>query len=76
VLSLRPKQAQPQVKEMTFVVDPESFHVMETVIVDGQGNVNDLTFSDIKVGSGLPDSTFRWTPPAGVRVIDTAKLGR
>src|SRR5436190_9252592 len=26
VLSLRPKQAQPQVKEMTFVVDPESFH--------------------------------------------------
>jgi len=76
VLSLRPKQAQPQVKEMTFVVDPETFHVVETVIVDGQGNVNDLTFSDIKVGSGLPDSTFRWTPPAGVRVIDTAKLGR
>jgi outer membrane lipoprotein carrier protein len=76
VLALRPKQAQPQVKEITFVVDPDTFHVMETVIVDGQGNVNDLTFSDIKVGSGLPDSTFHWTPPPGVRVIDTAKLGR
>ena len=35
-----------------------------------------MVFSDIKVGTGLPDSTFRWTPPAGVRVIDTAKLGR
>jgi len=76
VLSLRPKQAQPQVKEMTFVVDPDTFQVRETVIVDGQGNVNDMVFSDIKVGTGLPDSTFRWTPPAGVRVIDTAKLGR
>jgi outer membrane lipoprotein carrier protein len=76
VLSLRPKQAQPQVKEMTFVVDPDTFHVRETVIVDGQGNINDMVFSDIKVGTGLPDSTFHWTPPPGVRVIDTAKLGR
>jgi len=61
---------------MTFVVDPYTFQVRETVIVDGQGNVNDMVFSDIKVGTGLPDSIFRWTPPAGVRVIDTAKLGR
>jgi outer membrane lipoprotein carrier protein len=76
LLALRPKQAQPQVKEITFVVDPDSFQVRETVLIDGQGNVNDMLFSDIKVSSGLPDSTFRWTPPAGVRVIDTAKLAK
>jgi outer membrane lipoprotein-sorting protein len=46
------------------------------VLVDGQGNINDMLFSDIKINSGLSDATFRWTPPAGVRVIDTAKLGR
>ena len=76
VLSLRPRQPQPQVKDLTFVVDPDSFLVRESVLVDGQGNVNDMLFSDIKIGTGLPDSTFRWSPPAGIRVIDTAKLGK
>jgi outer membrane lipoprotein carrier protein len=76
VLALRPRQAQPQIKELTFVVDPDTFQVKESVLVDGQGNVNDMVFSDIKINTGLPDATFRWSPPAGVRVIDTAKLGR
>jgi outer membrane lipoprotein carrier protein len=76
VLALHPRQAQPQVKEITFVVDPETFLVRESVLVDGQGNINDMLFSDIKIGTGLSDSTFRWSPPSGVRVIDTAKLGK
>ena len=76
ILSLRPRQAQSQVKEITFVVDPDSFLVRESVLLDGQGNTNDMLFSDIKIGSGVPDSTFRWSPPAGTRVIDTAKLGK
>ena len=76
ILSLRPRQAQSQVKEITFVVDPDSFLVRESVLLDGQGNLNDMLFSDIKIGSGVPDSTFRWSPPAGTRVIDTAKLGK
>jgi outer membrane lipoprotein carrier protein len=76
VLALHPRQPQAQVKEITFVVDPESFLVRESLLVDAQGNVNDMVFSDIKIGSGLPDSTFRWSPPAGTRVIDTGKLGK
>jgi outer membrane lipoprotein carrier protein len=76
LLSLRPRQAQPQVKEITFVVDPETFLVRESVLVDGQGNVNDMLFSDIKINGGVPDATFKWSPPAGTRVIDAAKLGK
>jgi len=76
VLSLHPRQAQPQVKEITFVVDPETFLVRESVLVDGQGNVNDMLFSDIKINGGVPDATFKWSPPAGTRVIDAAKLGK
>jgi len=76
VLALVPKQAQAQMKSMLFVVDPETFFVRETMIIDGQGNTNDLLFSDIKINSHLPDATFRWTPPAGVRVVDTGKLGK
>jgi outer membrane lipoprotein carrier protein len=76
VLALSPKVAEPQVKTLLFVVDPKTFDVRESVITDGQGNVNDLTFADIRTNTRLPDSEFRWSPPAGVRVIDTAKLGR
>jgi outer membrane lipoprotein carrier protein len=76
VLTLSPRQPQAQVKSILFVVDPDTFHVRESLITDAQGNVNDLLFSDIKTNSHVPDATFRWAPPAGVRVIDAAKLGR
>lgn len=76
VLLLSPKTAQPQVKSILFVVDPKTFDVRESVIIDGQSNVNDLTFSDIRVNTRLPDTQFKFAPPAGVRVIDTGKLGK
>jgi len=76
ILSLSPKTPQAQVKTILFVVDPKTFDVRESVITDQQGNVNDLLFSDIKTNSAIPDGTFKWSPPAGVRLIDTAKLGR
>ncbi len=76
LLSLSPKAAEPQVKNILFVVDPKSFDVRESVITDGQGNLNDLTFADIKMNTHVPEADFHFTPPAGVRVIDTAKLGK
>jgi outer membrane lipoprotein carrier protein len=76
VLALLPRTAQPQVKTILFVVDPRTFDVRESVITDAQGNINDLTFADIRVNTKVPDALFKWTPPAGVRVIDTAKLGK
>jgi outer membrane lipoprotein carrier protein len=76
VLTLSPKTPQAQVKAILFVVEPKTFDVRESVITDQQGNTNDLLFSDIKVNTSVPDATFKWSPPPGVRLIDTAKLGR
>jgi outer membrane lipoprotein carrier protein len=76
VLSLSPKAPQAQVKTIQFVVDPRTYDVRESVITDGQGNINDLTFADIRVNTRVPDALFKFTPPAGTRVIDTAKLGK
>lgn len=76
VLALSPRQPQSQVKALLFVVDPQTFLVRESFITDPQGNTNDLLFSDIKINTRLPDSTFRWTPPPGTRVIDAAKMAR
>ena len=49
------------------VTTPLSSYERESVITDQQGNVNDLLFSEIKTNSNIPDATFRWAPPAGVR---------
>jgi outer membrane lipoprotein carrier protein len=76
LLALAPKVAEPQVKSILFVVDPLTFDVRESVITDGQGNVNDLTFADIRMGTHIPEAQFHFSPPAGARVIDTAKLGK
>jgi outer membrane lipoprotein carrier protein len=76
VLSLSPKTPQAQVKAILFVVDPKTYDVRESVITDAQGNTNDLVFADIRVNNRLPETLFHFTPPAGVRVIDTGKLGK
>jgi outer membrane lipoprotein carrier protein len=75
-LSLKPKQPQATYKAIYFVVDPESFFVRQSVLINAQGDVNAITFSGIKTDTKIPDSTFKWAPPAGVRVLDGAKLGR
>jgi outer membrane lipoprotein carrier protein len=73
-LSLKPKQPQATYKSIYFVVDPRSFLVVESVLVNAQGDVNDITFTDLKVNTKVADTLFKWTPPPGTRVIDTAAL--
>jgi outer membrane lipoprotein carrier protein len=74
VLALSPKQPQSTVKAIRFVVDPTTFQVRQSMITDGQGNTNDLLFTDIRINTKLGDGTFRWAPPTGTRVIDAAKM--
>jgi outer membrane lipoprotein carrier protein len=75
-LALAPKQPQSSYKSILFVVDPKQFLVRETVLVDAQGNSNHFIFDDLQVNDRVPDSLFKWTPPAGVRVVDTGQMGK
>src|SRR3569623_1475015 len=74
VLALSPKPPQAQVKSLLFVVDHDTFFVRETFIVGAQGNSNDFQNSNGKSNVRLPESTFHFTPPAGVRIVDTNKM--
>jgi outer membrane lipoprotein carrier protein len=71
-LSLKPKKPQSTYKAIYFVVDPQSFLVRQSVLVGVQGDINAMTFSDMKIDSGLQDSEFTWKRPAGVREIQGA----
>jgi outer membrane lipoprotein carrier protein len=75
-LALTPKQPQSAYKSILFVVDPKEFLVRETVLVDPQGNTNHFIFDDLEVNDKVPDTLFKWTPPAGVRVVDTGQMGK
>lgn len=75
-LALRPKQPQSTYKSILFVVDGREFTVRESVLVDQQNNVNHFVFTDLKINAKIPDTLFRWSPPAGVRVIDTGNMGK
>ncbi len=75
-LALRPKQPQSTYKSILFVVDGREFTVRESVLVDQQNNVNHFVFTDLKINAKISDALFRWSPPAGVRVIDTGNMGK
>jgi outer membrane lipoprotein carrier protein len=75
-LALAPKQPQSAYKSILFVVDPKEFLVRESVLVDSQGNTNHFTFDGLEVNSKIADSVFKWTPPAGVRVVDTGQMNK
>ncbi|MGD0835729.1 MAG: outer membrane lipoprotein carrier protein LolA [Polyangia bacterium] len=70
-LMLVPKEPQSAYQSILFVVDPREFLVRETVLIDQQGNTNHFVFEHSKVNDNVPESLFQWSPPPGVRVIDT-----
>jgi outer membrane lipoprotein-sorting protein len=70
-LSLKPKTPQSQYRAIFFIVDPESYRVRQTVLVDSQGNINDMTFKDAEYDVPVAESTFRFKPPKGTRIVDT-----
>jgi outer membrane lipoprotein carrier protein len=75
-LALSPKQPQSAYKSILFIVDPKEFLVRESVLVDSQGNTNHFIFDDLEVKRQGCGSVFKWTPPAGVRVVDTGQMGK
>jgi outer membrane lipoprotein carrier protein len=73
-LSLKPKKAQSAYRSIYFVVDSKSFLVRQSVLINAQGDINAITFSDVALNTKLGDDLFRWSPPAGTRVIDAAAV--
>lgn len=72
-IRLTPKKATSLYKELRFLLDPKTFQVRRTTILDPYGNTNQIEFSRIEVNRNLPDSGFDFTPPKGVRFLNPQK---
>jgi outer membrane lipoprotein carrier protein len=65
-LVLRPRQPDPRVATITLTPGPDG-EVIRTRVVDGQGNVNDIAFEEIRRNAGVPDARFTVDLPEGTR---------
>ncbi len=65
-LVMRPRKADPRVESVTLTAGPDG-EVTRTVVVDGQGNANDITFEAIERNPGVKDDRFELALPSGVR---------
>lgn len=68
-LELTPLRPDPRFQRIFFVVDPKSFAVKESVVVDGAGDENRFDFSELKTDRGLTPKDFDFTPPPGTQIV-------
>jgi outer membrane lipoprotein carrier protein len=73
VIMLQPKQPTGSFKHVLFVVDVRTNMVVETLVYDHLGNKNHYVFSLPQANTSPQDSLFKFTPPAGVRIIEGTK---
>jgi outer membrane lipoprotein-sorting protein len=72
VLKLTPRQSSAQYKSLYLVVDPATFRVKESVIIDGAGNTNHFRFFEPNFQAAVKDAWFEFSDKAvkSYRVID------
>ena len=74
VLSLVPRQTASVPYQRALIWVDRAYSLVRRVeITEGSGSVRRLTFDHLKVNTALPASAFRFTPPAGVRIVDASE---
>ena len=68
-LKMVPKVGTAAYRYIVFVVDAKTGQVRRTIIYDQQGGTNTLRFSDVQQNKGIDDARFRFSPPAGTRIL-------
>jgi outer membrane lipoprotein carrier protein len=72
VLELWPRKPNPHFERMVFYVESTPALrglVRRLLIIDASGNRNRFDFSAFKFNTSVPEATFEWRPPAGVRQV-------
>jgi outer membrane lipoprotein-sorting protein len=62
VLELTPKQASAQFTQLFFVVDPATWAVNESIVIDSSGNTQDITFGNPDFKAAIKPTLFQVDP--------------
>jgi chaperone LolA len=71
VLALTPRTPSAEVKELELVVDPSDGHVLESIVIDSDGDVNHFTFDSVDTKTAPAATAFTVDPKAmtGYKVV-------
>ena len=69
VVGLWPKQKNSPFKRVEIYVEPESYRVVRSVVVDLEGNRNRLDFAAPTTNQNLAVDLFSFTPPPGIPIL-------
>jgi outer membrane lipoprotein carrier protein len=72
-LLLVPKKPDSRFDRIFMQVDPKTYAVVGTTVVDPDGSQNHMDFSQVKTDQSVPDERFTLHPPADTQVIDMTK---
>jgi len=67
-LELKPKMSDLGITTLTLAVDKKTCLISSFRFSDTYGNRTELTFRDMVLNTGLPDTLFTFTPPPGVEI--------
>ncbi len=67
-IQLTPKEANGIFRRLILVVDPTTFRVKQSVVVDNQGNVNQFMFNDAVFDQKVGPETFHVNLPKGTNI--------
>lgn len=70
VLKLTPTEESSLVKTLKLWVSESDWLVRKAELLDLNGKETSYTVTEIRLNTGLPDTRFTFTPPAGVEIID------
>ncbi len=73
-LSLTPIRPEGAFRRVVFRIDPETGRVLETTVIDPQGNRNHMVFTEVKLNTGIGKERFVFTPPAGADLQEMPEL--
>jgi outer membrane lipoprotein carrier protein len=69
VIGLWPKQKNSPFKRVEIYIEPQTYRVVRSVVVDQEDNRNRLDFAAPSLNKNLSDAVFSFTPPPDVPVL-------
>ena len=66
---LKPTKAQPDLKELTLTIDPQTYLVQTLEFSNAYGDFTRMNFSGTQLNVSLDPNFFKFTPPPGVQVV-------
>ena len=67
-LELVPRLPDPRFQRIFFLLDPKTYSVKESIVVDPDGSENRMTFSNARANTGFGNDAFKIQPPEGTQV--------